>query len=180
MYDFVKIDVLRGYLQVVAVFFSNIVSDALDKAKAFFGNLASIFALSFAYLSSSITPRVVFIAVLIIGFVYIVLLTFVMLSLRGTHVNRQVDGHEAMTWGQRAGLSSKKVKFYSYTLLLGIFLYLPISQAAIEVLACGGLTSRYIASEHPEACTVRTVDNQPEYDCKCSKAGGDYTVSLQM
>ena len=117
---------------------------------------------------------------MIVGAVYIVLMIVVMFMLKGTAEDKQRDGHESVNWAQRFGSQRKKVKFMTYSLTIGTFLFLPISQAALEVLTCAGLTSRYIAAKFPEACSITSQEGVAVLDCDCGAAGGAYSFLVGM
>ena len=48
-----------------------------------------------------------------------------------------VQGHEVVKWDERKEEQGKKVMFIKYGLLAGTFLYLPVSRALFQAIACG-------------------------------------------
>jgi len=178
------LDILKEYLQTIAVFFTNIASKTVEGAKAFFGNVSNIVALNWAYVVNSNWQRVMFWFVFLISVVYIGLLVATMFMFRGTHEDRLRAGHETEDWTSRKKESKRRTMFMTHMITVGMALYLPVSQAAIEVWTCGGLTSVYaktqnvfcIAVNDDGFSTLITGDDPvPDgwwLECQCSELSG--------
>lgn len=75
--DLVKFDVIRDAYQVLALVMAGIVTGAMDKAKAVWGNLSGLVALDLNFVVPDIPAQVVYIILAILGLILLIFLAWV-------------------------------------------------------------------------------------------------------
>jgi hypothetical protein len=138
LFDWVRFDVLISFWQVVSLFFASIVSEAIARAKAFFGNVANLFSMDWSFTIPQIPPVIIFSIIAISSMV--LLCCFFCAFWRALSFTSAADeirrGPDAKTWAVRAKENKRSLQWIKYSLLAALSLYLPLSRICIQVFTC--------------------------------------------
>jgi hypothetical protein len=170
--DLIKFDVVRDFFQMLSLYISSISSEAMVKAKAFWGNISGIIAFDWAY-SFSIPAYVFYIFLGIVGF--IIFVVFIYAGRKGESMTSDKirEGHEASNWKEKQEESKKLIKFIKIVLTVAFSAYLPVSRTVFQVFACEAQLGKALM-ELTSQVTCSTDGKTVE--CNCSN--WDYYLYL--
>ena len=117
MLDWVKIEVVRDFFQIMSLFFNNLFGDVFETVGKFWGSLGSIAALDLGFLFPSIPIEVVYGLLIVIG---VVMMAMFSIFAWQTSFDPDAirDGYEVQSWKMRSekaktcGIAPTKYSLY--------------------------------------------------------------------
>lgn len=170
-----QLEVIRDVFQPISLMFSSIRSQALENAKIFYGNVASIFSLDFSYITEGlISPVTMYIIIGILALLVVIAFIWMVWTSLANNPDPFVDGHESKDWVQQADESSYKVLAIQYILTAALSLYLPVGRSVLQIFVCDGSLAKFLEDTIGDAdlsCEV-IIEDPLTYRCDCNAWDG--------
>jgi hypothetical protein len=136
--DWIKIEVVRDFFQIMSLFFSNLFEGLFDSAQALWGSIGSIAAVDFSTLIPTIPTQVMYGFLIVVALVIMMMFWCFMLNTR-FDPDAIRDGHEVRGWKERSKdggcCCCSTAKYALYMMQIIISLYLPLSKALFMILS---------------------------------------------
>jgi len=94
-------EVIRDVFQPISLVFASIRSQALENAKIFYGNVASLFSLDLSYITDGlVSPVTMYIIIGILALIVIIAFIWMVYTSFANNPDPFIDGHESKDWAQ--------------------------------------------------------------------------------
>ena len=179
LFDWNLVEVVRDFAQLVGLLFSTF----LSLRKNPFGYLVTLANFDISYSVPSIDMGTITMLLVVCGFIAILAFICINMKIAATHQPDAIrDGLEMKSWEERRR-EGRDVLMLEYVMFALTSLYLPLSQAAVEILACTDRFARAVSDS--AACTppheddYYKEDDDDDGECDCGSPGS-YAVFIAM
>ena len=164
-----KIEVFIDFAQVLGLFITNLSSEAMREAEAFFGRAAAFLALDWSVTFPVLDnhPLYLYGGLGALAVLILVVYLWAMTLTRSLQADELRQGREAKGWDQLRQEHPRRLWVMEKVLTASFLAYLPVSRAAMQVLVCAPAIGRAMQSLGAGvSCSKAPLDDT--YTCDCS------------